>query len=139
MSLFRAVGDKLGTTWSLHSLGEAALAHGDFQEADAFFRDGLGLHRQTGNKHGAAECLDGVARVAMITGELGRAAHLFAASAALREATGAPADASHRSEAGRALSTVRAGLGDEMFASEWNEGKRMGLEQAIAYALEEPS
>lgn len=75
----------------------------------------------------------------MVTGELRRAAHLFAASTALREATGAPADASNHSEADPALSAVRAGLGDEVFASKWNEGKRMSLEQAIAYALAEPS
>jgi predicted ATPase len=139
VSLFRALGDKLGTTWSLYSLGEAALSRGEVREADAFFREGLGLHRQTGNKQGAAECLNGIAHAAMNMGELQRAAHLFAASAALREATGAPADASNHEEAGRALSAVRAGLGDEMFASVWNEGKRTSLEQAVAYALEEPT
>jgi predicted ATPase/class 3 adenylate cyclase len=137
VSLFRSLGDKLGTTWSLHSLGEAALIVGDVRQADAYFKHGLDLHRQTGNKQGASECLGGVARVAMTSGDLPRAAHLFAASSGLREAMGARARTSNYAETAGDLSTLRTGLGDEVFASIWKVGSRMDFEQAIAYALEE--
>jgi hypothetical protein len=37
----------------------------------------------------------------------------------------------------RITATIRAQLGDETFQAAWAEGRKMTLEQAAAYALEE--
>jgi hypothetical protein len=45
--------------------------------------------------------------------------------------------AAERDEHDRAVATARAELGEEAFAAAWEEGKKMTMEQAVEYALEE--
>ena len=66
-----------------------------------------------------------------------RAARLFGAAQTLREATGAtiqfePDRILHQQQ----LAAARAQLDAATFAAAWEEGRTMGPEQAIAYALE---
>jgi hypothetical protein len=36
------------------------------------------------------------------------------------------------------MTAFRANLGDDIFEAAWAEGRAMSLEQAVAYALDEP-
>jgi hypothetical protein len=68
-------------------------------------------------------------------GQPERAAQLFGAAAALREAIGEslpPAEQARNDQAGAAL---RVALGDAVFAAAWEAGRTMPLEQAIAEAI----
>jgi len=60
---------------------------------------------------------------------------LFAAAETLREKSGVQLRPSERADHDRDVAAVRAGLGDEPFQSAWSEGRTMGPEQAIEYAL----
>jgi hypothetical protein len=71
--------------------------------------------------------------------EPGRAARLFGAAAALREAIGAPRPPAFRSYHERNLTAVRGRLGKEAFKKTWAEGQEMTAEQAVKYALERPT
>jgi hypothetical protein len=64
-----------------------------------------------------------------------RAAHLFGAASALREALGAPLPPPDRPTYDCALESARGQLGKQAFATAWAEGQAMTLEQAIAFAL----
>jgi len=68
-----------------------------------------------------------------------RAARLFGAAQALREAMGASLSPSEHTDDERHTAATRAALGEEAFAAAWNEGRSLSLEQAIALALQEPT
>jgi hypothetical protein len=67
-----------------------------------------------------------------------KAARLFGASEALREALGTPLPGSYRANYERNLSSMRKQLDEASVAAAWAEGRAMTMEQAIAYALAEP-
>jgi predicted ATPase/DNA-binding CsgD family transcriptional regulator len=69
--------------------------------------------------------------------QLRRAARLLGAAEAHRERMGAFLQPSDTPEYHRILIEVREHLDDLSFHATWAEGRRMTLEQAIAYALEE--
>ena len=66
-----------------------------------------------------------------------RAAQILAAAQVAFEQSEEFIEPLHRIEHERAEKAARITLGDADFASAWEEGKQMPLEQAIAYALEE--
>ena len=80
--------------------------------------------------------LEYLARVAGGLGQPERAARLFGAAEALREAIGAPLPPSGRDDHEREVAAARAHLDEHAFVQALAEGQAMSLEQAIAYALE---
>jgi non-specific serine/threonine protein kinase len=66
-----------------------------------------------------------------------RAARLFGASEAAREWIGAPLKPGEMPIYDRHLARVRANLNTNTFDAAWAEGRKMTLEQAIEFALEE--
>ncbi len=70
-----------------------------------------------------------------------RAARLFGAAEAPREAAGASVLPFYRADYERGVAAARAGLGEQSFAAAWERGRSMTLEEAVGYALEarEPS
>ena len=103
-----------------------------------FFRD-LGDHSQIVH---ALDVLGGAAaaqgqRAAEVLPRLRRAARLFGATEALREAEGIARLPYFRPFHERGLATLRAQLDPAIQAAAWAEGRAMSLEEAIDYALEE--
>jgi hypothetical protein len=84
-----------------------------------------------------ALALGGLARVVSTREEPRRAAQLYAASAALREALGAPVAPADRADHERRLAHLSACLGEEAFASAWSAGQAMTLDEVVAFALED--
>lgn len=76
-------------------------------------------------------CLEGLATVAALQGELVWAARLWGAAEALREAIGTPIPQVHRLDYARAVAQARAQAGNDTFARAWAEGRTMTLEQAV--------
>jgi hypothetical protein len=111
----------------------AAHAQGDDGKATALYEESLALRRQLGNKHGLAECLEGLAGVAVVQGQLEHAARLLGTAQTLREATGAPLSPRERVRYDRDVSIVRAGLGEAAFVAAWATGKAMPPEHVIAH------
>ena len=111
----------------------------DFEEAEKLFEEGLALERRLKYKTVVFFHLIGLAAVATHRDRLRRAAKLYAASEALREAAGLSLKpiAKHSYDYEGYLATVRAGLEDPDFDAAWSEGLAMSLEQAIEYALSE--
>jgi hypothetical protein len=62
---------------------------------------------------------------------------LLSAAGALRISIGSVIDPADQSDYQNRRAALREKLGQEQFAALWEEGRKLTLEQAITYALEE--
>ena len=85
----------------------------------------------------AHDCLVRLADLLHRHGTPADVARLFGAAQALRERSGQSLGPDMILRHDPALAAVRQRLTPETFATAWNEGRAMSLEQAIAYALEQ--
>jgi predicted ATPase/DNA-binding CsgD family transcriptional regulator len=133
------LGDQRGIAISLFNLGFVAHHQGDYQQAVTFFEKSLSLFQKLGSWRGVVDCFLGLAGAAASAGQPERAARLFGATEALREAfhIGPAVSYADRVEYDRYIATVRSQLDEAAFAAAWSEGRELTLEQAIEYALSE--
>jgi hypothetical protein len=117
------------------NLGQVAVETGDVDVALKCYREGLRLGTVTRNKWIISYCLMGLGQAYRGT-RPERAARLFGASDAMREAVGSVLYAADPSLLDRSVFEVREQLGEEAFAAAWEEGRAMSLEQATAEAFE---
>jgi non-specific serine/threonine protein kinase len=136
LSLYRALENKWGMAYVLNFRGCIRLEKNDMDCAVACYQESLHLSKETGNRLGTANALLGFGRLSHAAGNQHRAVRLFAAAETLHLATGAPLPAFVRARFDREVSAVRALLGEEIFAAEYEAGKKMPLEQTVEFALE---
>lgn len=135
-ALFRradAVGDQAR---SIHTMAYLALHDGDVPRAEELFRESLTAFRKLGNKRGMAECLAGLAAVAVTLGKAEQSALLLGAAGTQMASSGAawwPAD---RVEVERTRERLMATLNEKELSRLWEQGHSMNLEKAIAYATD---
>lgn len=79
-------------------------------------------------------CLQNIADVALLREWYEQAARLWGAAETLRAACGVVIPPSDRERYNDALATVRAHLGQTMFADAWHAGRTLPLEAALAEA-----
>ena len=77
------------------------------------------------------------AHLAAAQGQMARAARLLGTFEAFREAINFPLLPFMQADHERTLAAARAALGQKKFEAEWNKGRALTREQAIAYALED--
>ena len=133
--MLRKRGHKGKLQYALDNLGWAALMRGDQQQARSLHEESLELSRELGDKLIAAESLEGLACSAA-RGEEERAATLFGAAEALREAVGYNQAPRERTLRKPFLGAVRSRLEEAKWEAALVEGRAMTFEGAIAYALE---
>jgi tetratricopeptide (TPR) repeat protein len=135
LSLRQELGFKWGIADSLRNLGLVAQTEGDYTRAAELLRQGLALFRDLGAKKDAVECLEGLAGVCCVHGQPTRAARLYGAVEALRESFELPRPLLFRGDYELSVLELQALLDETAFARAWREGRSMGLEEAIEYAL----
>jgi predicted ATPase/class 3 adenylate cyclase len=134
--LYRERGNRGHLQYALDNLGWAALVRGNLQQAEELHRESLALSRQLGDKLVAAEALEGLACSASARGEAERVARLFGAAEALREAVGYRQEPREHALREPYLVAARPRLSEARWDAARAEGRRLGFEEAIAYALE---
>jgi predicted ATPase/DNA-binding SARP family transcriptional activator/DNA-binding CsgD family transcriptional regulator len=138
LALNRELGDMRGTAVCLSTLGMIMLIQGDLERAATRFEEDMRVLRSLRDKQGTAYCLLGLAAVAAVQGRPVRAARLWGAAEALREAIGlplSPFDRANYDYEGYQV-VARTGLGNEATWTEaWAEGRAMTLKEATQYAL----
>jgi predicted ATPase/DNA-binding CsgD family transcriptional regulator len=143
LALYRELGDTRNVALCLPSLGILTLVFRDFEEAERLFEEGLALERRLKYKTVIFFHLMGLAAVATHRDHLRRAARLYGAGEALREAIGLSPKpfGEARYDYEGYLATVQGGLAEPDFDAAWSEGQSLSPEQAIEYALsaESPS
>lgn len=134
------VGDKTGAGWATSFLGRMMLEQGDDIQAGCYLAESLHLFHDLHYRDAIAFALDGFAGLAAYRLRPRRAARLLGAATALRDAMHVPLV--HRDDmrdyAGY-VNATRAQLDENAFTAAWTEGQAMTLEQAVAYALDEPA
>ena len=134
--LYRERGNRGHLQYALDNLGWAALMRGNLQQAEVLHRESLALSRQLGDKLVAAEALEGLACSASARGEAERVARLFGAAESLREAVGYRQEPREHALREPYLVAARPRLSEARWDAAWAEGRRLGFEEAIAYALD---
>ncbi len=129
------MGARWGIALSLLNLGITARLQGEYARAVAHYAECLPLFQQVGDTRGAGGCLEELGGVAAALGHLARAARLFGAAEAVRDALGAPQGPVDRQDHDRTVAGVRAALGADALATAWVAGRALPLEQAVAEAL----
>jgi predicted ATPase/DNA-binding CsgD family transcriptional regulator len=122
----------------LCNLGWPALLRGDPGRATTLYAESLELKRELGFMLDLPETLDGLACVAVARGETERAVRLFGATRALheqvRDHTTTREYAALREPY---LADTRSQLSEEAWEAAFTEGRAMGFEEAVGYALSE--
>ena len=136
LALGRADGDMHTTLAALRHLGTLAHQRGETEAARRLFNESLELARALGDYSCIGNGLASLTLIAIDTGQGERAARLLAILDRLHEQRGFPLVTTTGTES--KVAAMRAGLGEEAFAAAWATGRAMTLEQAIAYALDEP-
>ena len=139
LTLSQKLGDKWGIAFALSALGEVARRQGDYKQAVIHFQKALTLHGEQNSKVQMPFTLEALAITAAEQGHPERAARLWGAAEALREAVHAPLPSSYHPDYAPYLKTARTTLGEETFVAAWSEGRALKLEQAIALALSVPA
>ncbi len=140
MAMHRELGDERGAAICRSILGVAALERGDPERAALHEEEFLCWTRETKEKAGIVYGLMVMAGVATLRGEPpARAARLWGAEEALREAIGyprSPYDRAHYDYEGY-KAAIRSRLDEAAWEAAWSEGRAMTPEEALEYALSE--
>ncbi len=135
LALARELDAADGVAAALCTLGEVAQGRGDAPAAGVHFRQSLALLRELGGKLLMAQCVEGLAGVALMQVRPDEAARFGGVARALRDATGAALAPPEQKLYQRTIDETRAALGDGPFATAWAAGQALPLEHAVAEAL----
>jgi len=134
VQICREIEDDWALALALRNLGIGALREGDLEVAVARLAESLTVLQETGNPL-YMQNLELLAAAVSMRGDHRRAALLFGAAEALREAVGAFVLPLYRAEYDRGVAAARTGLDDTTFQAAWSEGRAMTPEGAVEHAL----
>ena len=141
IAMCRELGNLRDAAMGLFNLGGIELKRGKIERAMKVFEEGAMMSGQLGDMLGAAYYVWIFGGVNARLGKPARAARLWGAAEALREQMGmsfSRYDLAH-SDYEQDLTAVRSALTEASFVAAWAEGRVMSFEQAIEYALGEPT
>jgi predicted ATPase/DNA-binding XRE family transcriptional regulator len=136
LELRRSLGDPDSIAFSLGNLGQVAYAQGDYARAEALQAETLTLRRTLSNKVALARGYENFALIAAATRQPRRAVRLFGAAEALRTQLGVRVPPNDQDAYDCCIGELRAHLGPAAFASEWEAGLAMTVDEATAFALD---
>jgi non-specific serine/threonine protein kinase len=168
LTLFRELKDVWFVAQVLNSLGDLARARGNSARAAAYysecleigrtgegaagipsflhnpsrarqlFAESVAIFQEQVDARGILECLAGLAGVMTAEGHPERAARLFGAVEALLAATSTTIYSSNQADYDHQVGVTRSALDPSSFATQWDDGKQLTLDQAVAFALADP-
>jgi len=131
----RALGSKKVEATLLDSLASLAVNEGRVQDAFPLLKESLHIRRDLGSPFEIAVGLCGVARAITVVGRVGTAVQLISCFEALGEVIGGgEAWVARMNE--ETLATIRTQLGEAAFAEEWEQGRALTVDDAVALALD---
>ena len=136
ITLARQIGDQWVLALALRHRGIEALRQHDTEAAVAALTEGLVVVRDQGDRFLSAQSLETLAEVYADAGDHGRAARLFGALEALREALSI--SVIYSADYTEGVAATRTATGAAAFAAAWASGRELTLDAAIALALQPP-
>ena len=137
LALAQKAGNEVGMLQALGLGALAALVGGDFRQADALAKATIEKSRRLGIGHYAASCLAIFGASATLQGQPVRAVRLLGAEDSLRKAMGIPRMPVELAFYEPYVAATRDQLDEAAWEAAWQEGRAMGLDEAIDYALSE--
>jgi len=134
LSVFLQDGNSYGAGMILTNQAKIARARGDLRHARSLFVESLALRWEHQERIGLVGCLRGLGQIEVLAGRHEKAAQLFGAADALREAIGAELPRPH-SRYAQARTTACRHLGDDRFAACWEHGRQTPLEDMVAMVV----
>jgi predicted ATPase/DNA-binding CsgD family transcriptional regulator len=134
VAICREIEDDWALALALRNLGIGALREGDLEEAVARLAESLKVLRETGNPL-YMQNLELLAAAVSIQGDHRRAAILFGAAEALREAVGTFVLPLYHAEYDRGVAATRTGLDEATLSAAWSKGRAMTPDEAIESVL----
>jgi predicted ATPase len=139
LSFYRQASVFLKLDEPLWFLGAIAIREEDYARAKAWYTECLLFDQQIGDPDNQLpECLIGFAGIANAEKHFERGAQLLGAADTQIKARAVSLENFDQREFERLTTILRKELGDEKFEAFASQGRLMTMEQAIAYALEEP-
>jgi predicted ATPase/DNA-binding CsgD family transcriptional regulator len=130
----RAAGNKFHLAQALNQLGLLALERGDLQAGEARLEEALSTNASLKSNFGCAIALDGLSALASLERRHERALRLAGAAEAVRSAIGMKMSPNYHKPLERLRAPSRKSLGAAAVLV-YEEGRRLGLQDAIAYGL----
>jgi predicted ATPase/class 3 adenylate cyclase len=134
VSMARRLGDKGMLPGFLIRL--ALLSDQHEVNSRPLYEESLMIVREVGDRSGIAASLEGLAGVFAQEADLQRAARLYGAASALREAIGAARPLEEEAAYTQQLTSVRRRLAEDAFAAAFAQGRALLPEEAAAEALQ---
>jgi non-specific serine/threonine protein kinase len=132
------MGSGAWVSYGQNNLGDVLRSQGDLVQALRLYRQALAAYRDANtSKWDVMECLRRIAGICGEQQQADRAAKLFGAVEALGETVNIKLPPLDRADLDRDVAAARAQLDESTFTAAWGEGRKMTLEQAIAFALED--
>lgn len=136
LAIDRQVGNLGGIADTLGNLAAIASEHGDPARSAALDAEALRIRQDLGDLISIAYGLESIAATVARAGFPRVSARLFGAAQRLREEIRAPLPPAEQERYERGLATPRQALGEDAFAQEWQAGRDLTVEAAIAEALQ---
>jgi DNA-binding SARP family transcriptional activator len=121
-SLAERIGFREGMAWSLEQLGLLAADRGD-PSAAALLRTSLEIHHDLRDRWRTCSVLEDLAAIALAGSNAEQAARLLAAAEAMRVTIGSVIPPCEKAQHEATMTGARAALGDESFATAWQQGR----------------
>ena len=141
-----AISEKVGYHYytmakAHYCMARAVQAQGDLVTARELVLKAIAIFQERSDladaAEGVAQCLEACAILAIKENQMKRATCLFSVSEKLYPPLRFVMSAKQRGEHDQAITAAHATMGEETFAAAYEEGKKMTLDEAIAYALKE--
>jgi predicted ATPase/class 3 adenylate cyclase len=117
-----------------HTVGQVARLQGRYQDAADHYRHAIRYGHDLGDAAALSEPLQGLAAVAIATGDTQRGVRLLGANAAIRERLGGGPPPEWL-RLGDPFSEARQAMGEDAYQRAWDEGLAMDASEAVAEAL----
>jgi predicted ATPase/DNA-binding CsgD family transcriptional regulator len=129
----RSIGYQEGIAWALHSLALVA-GDGSPAEVEELLGESLSTHFSLGDRWRASSVLESVAELLVKEEEEEQAVVLLAAADALRSTLGTPIPPAETMRRETAYERAKRKLSSARFASAWDAGVKLSLEEAVQSA-----
>jgi predicted ATPase len=139
LNIFRSIGDRWAIARSYADLGHVACEQGGYQLAQSLFVRSLETLQSLGHTRGMARVFEGFACLAVYNRSFARALRLAGVAAGLRYTLGASTRSDEDAFLQRKLHPAWVNLDAARARAEWSRGSSMPLEEAIRFALQQPS
>jgi tetratricopeptide (TPR) repeat protein len=130
-------GNRMSYLWSLVRLGFVAVREGNLDEARINFTEVMPEFVKGTQDIGVVFALEGMAELYVALDKPETAARLIGWADMMRDKISDARPKLEQADVDKTIATCLAKLGEAAFADAYDEGKKMNLDEAVAYALRE--